>query len=151
MPTKNNYTTIIFLVIIATLSYQLINQKSPDKTQKTEPQSQVTPTPTLSAAEEHMKSFDNGSTVMMMGGDFSPKTIYVTPGKSIKFLNHESTPHAFMADDHKSFKSAFIDAGKEVFVTAPTTPGSYPFHVHSKEGDKMYKGGTVIVEAEKQN
>lgn len=143
-------TAIIAISLIAISVFFIQRQSSNKMPAPTNNNKQETlPTPTLSAAEEHMKSFDDGKTVMMMGGDFSPKVIYSKPGETLKFLNHESLNHALMADDHKSFKTDFIDAGGETTVKLPTTPGSYPFHVHEKQSNKMYKGGTIIIELEK--
>ncbi len=156
MEQKNKNLTIL-LTFCAAIAVLFIFNKQSDKQKNTTNKEGVsitpttTPTPTLTMQEQHMQMFDDGKTVMMMGGDFSPKTIYATPGATVRFLNHESTPHALMADDHKSFMAPFIEAGGEVTVKLPMTTGSYPFHIHDKNSDKMLKGGTIIIEAEKTN
>lgn len=96
--------------------------------------------------EAHMKVLDDGHTIMMMGGTYHPGVLHVSPGATIKVLNHELASAALMSDDHTSFASDFIEPGKEDVFTAPTKPGSYPFHVHFQGSDKMIKGGNLVVE-----
>ena len=59
---------------------------------------------------------------------FSPNQTTVKPGAKITVTNNDITGHSFTADDGKSFDTGILAQGKSATVTAPTTPGSYPFH-----------------------
>lgn len=59
---------------------------------------------------------------------FSPKEITVKPGTKLTVTNMDISGHSFTSDDGSSFDAGIISQGKSVVVTAPTKPGSYPFH-----------------------
>jgi plastocyanin len=53
--------------------------------------------------------------------------ITVSPGAVVTFVNNDETRHNVTADQDKAFASPTVVKGTTTF-TAPTTPGSYPFH-----------------------
>jgi len=53
--------------------------------------------------------------------------ITVAPGASVTFVNNDETRHNVTSDRDKEFASPTVVKGTTSF-TAPTTPGSYPFH-----------------------
>lgn len=138
---------IVFILALTLLGAYRLGAWS-NRDQLTQPSSTTSPvaSPSLSPMEEHMKVLDDGHTVMMMGGTYNPKVIQVSPGASIKVLNHETRAMALMSDDHETFATSFIEAGGEEVFTAPTQPGSYPFHLHPQGSDQLISGGVLIVE-----
>jgi len=53
--------------------------------------------------------------------------ITVAPGASVTFVNNDETRHNVTSDRNNEFASPTVVRGTTSF-TAPTTPGSYPFH-----------------------
>lgn len=92
--------------------------------------------------EEHKMAMDDGSTIMMMGGVYSPTTLYVSPGQLVTVANHEAKPLSLMSDDHKAFSTLMIKSGEEGAFQAPTKPGTYTFHNSAHLNVK----GTLVVE-----
>ncbi|MGH3803335.1 MAG: cupredoxin domain-containing protein [Pseudonocardiaceae bacterium] len=58
---------------------------------------------------------------------FGPANITVAPGTKISVMNSDGVTHTLTADD-KSFDTGSISGGQAKELTAPTTPGKYPFH-----------------------
>jgi len=141
--------TIVLTIALITISigaYYLGSRSKTDIVAEPTSSPTSTPMPSLSPMEEHMKLLDDGHTIMMMGGTYNPKVIQVSPGSTIKVLNHEKTPMGLMSDDHETFTTSFIEAGGEDTFNAPQKPGSYPFHLHPKGSDQLISGGILIVE-----
>ena len=53
--------------------------------------------------------------------------ITVRPGATVTVVNKDSVPHDVVSDDRTSFSTPHVSKGAVTF-TAPSTPGSYPFH-----------------------
>lgn len=88
----------------------------------------VTPTP-------------SSDTIVMKNFAYQPPSLTVAPGAKITVINEDRAPHTVTATDH-SFDSGIIHGGQRGEVTAPTTPGTYPYicTVHP------YMKGTLIVQ-----
>ncbi|MDQ6937110.1 MAG: cupredoxin domain-containing protein [Actinomycetota bacterium] len=51
----------------------------------------------------------------------------VSPGATVSVMNMDSENHTVTADSAKAFDKQ-VSAGQTSTFTAPTKPGSYPFH-----------------------
>lgn len=54
--------------------------------------------------------------------------VSVSPGAKITVKNQDPQAHTVTSDDGKAFDSAVDGGGGTVQFTAPTAPGSYPYH-----------------------
>lgn len=86
------------------------------------PNTSPTPTPVGEAMTETEVSIE------VKDFAFSPATITVKPGAKISVTNQDSVGHTLTSDDGKSFDTKLVAQGQSATITAPTTPGSYPFH-----------------------
>ncbi|SDT78557.1 Plastocyanin [Streptomyces sp. TLI_053] len=61
---------------------------------------------------------------------FGPATLTVAPGTSITVTNQDSAGHTLtaIAPNAGAFDTGLLEQGRSATITAPTTPGSYPFH-----------------------
>src|SRR5262249_35590018 len=68
---------------------------------------------------------------------FTPNTITVAAGTSVKWINHDDIPHNVVADD-KSFKSKVLDTDEQ-FTYTFTKPGTYTYFcsIHPKMTGKV--------------
>jgi plastocyanin len=73
---------------------------------------------------------------------FSPATITVKAGETITITNKDTAGHTFTSDDGSSFDTGIITKDQTVTVTAPSEPGTYPFHCTPHPNMK----GTLIVQ-----
>ncbi|WP_286199163.1 cupredoxin domain-containing protein [Mycolicibacterium sp. ELW1] len=51
----------------------------------------------------------------------------VKPGQQLTIVNNDSENHTVTADENNLFDVRISGGGRET-LTAPTTPGTYPFH-----------------------
>jgi plastocyanin len=70
---------------------------------------------------------DGGTTEGIEAQDFALTSLTVAPGAEVTVSNVGQKPHTATADDG-AFDSGTIQPGATGSVTAPTEPGSYPFH-----------------------
>ncbi|MCX2749483.1 cupredoxin domain-containing protein [Arthrobacter sp. MI7-26] len=54
--------------------------------------------------------------------------VSVSPGAKITVKNDDAQAHTVTSDDGKAFDAAVDGGGGTVQFTAPTAPGSYPYH-----------------------
>lgn len=54
--------------------------------------------------------------------------VSVSPGAKIAVKNQDVQAHTVTSDDGKAFDAAVDGGGGTAEFTAPTTPGSYPYH-----------------------
>ncbi|UKA63652.1 cupredoxin domain-containing protein [Arthrobacter sp. FW306-04-A] len=54
--------------------------------------------------------------------------VSVSPGAKITVKNEDAQAHTLTSDDGKAFDAAVDGGGGTVQFTAPTAPGSYPYH-----------------------
>lgn len=52
----------------------------------------------------------------------------VSPGEQLTIVNNDSANHTVTADENNLFDIRVSGGGGRESFTAPTTPGSYPFH-----------------------
>ncbi len=68
-----------------------------------------------------------GDTITIKNFDFG-QALTVKAGQKISVINQDSAPHTVTADDGKSFDAPAAANGGTGSFTAPTKPGTYPFH-----------------------
>jgi plastocyanin len=96
------------------------------------------PSSASSSGSSSAAGSSSGSTITI--SDFSFTTPdSVSPGAEVTVDNEDSAAHTVTADEGNAFDDA-ADAGVSTF-TAPTKPGSYPFHCNFHPG--MH--GTLVV------
>src|SRR5689334_20913888 len=68
---------------------------------------------------------------------FSPNTLTVAAGSTVKWTNHDDIPHNVVSED-KSFKSKVLDTD-EAFTYTFTKPGTYTYFcsIHPKMTAKV--------------
>jgi plastocyanin len=52
----------------------------------------------------------------------------VSPGQQLTIVNNDETNHTVTADENNLFDIVVSGSGGIMTFTAPTTPGTYPFH-----------------------
>jgi plastocyanin len=52
----------------------------------------------------------------------------VSPGQQLTIVNNDSANHTVTADENNLFDIRVSGGGGSASFTAPTTPGTYPFH-----------------------
>jgi plastocyanin len=67
-----------------------------------------------------------GATLRMSGFSFG-NPLTVRPGQKINVVNADGAPHTVTADRGDAFDVS-VEGGSSTALTAPTKPGSYPFH-----------------------
>jgi len=65
----------------------------------------------------------------------------VSPGQQVTIVNKDEANHTVTADANDAFDARVSGGGGTTTFTAPTTPGSYPFHC--KYHDTMHGSLTV--------
>lgn len=83
---------------------------------------------TLEAEPTEVSEASGSVSVETKSFAFSPTTIKIKAGGTINFTNRDSVSHSFTADDGKSFDSGLVGKDQVKTITAPTAPGTYPFH-----------------------
>ena len=68
----------------------------------------------------------NGTSVVISNFAFSPSTLHVAPGTTIRISNADGVAHTVTADD-KSFDSGDIAGGATATITIKA-PGRYAYH-----------------------
>ena len=79
--------------------------------------------------------------IKMASYAYFPDSITVSPGTIISITNDDFVFHTITSDDGE-FDSGKVQPGIPGSVTAPNTPGSYPYHCISHQ----YMKGTIVVE-----
>lgn len=74
---------------------------------------------------------------------FSPQSLTVAAGSTVKVTNNDSTTHTITSDDKgASFNIPSIPSGSSASFTAPSKPGTYTFHCNIHKT----MTGTLIVQ-----
>lgn len=85
--------------------------------------------PSPSASPSGSPTAAGSMTVTIKDFAFDPATLTVAPGTSITVTNQDSAGHTLTAvGPGKEFDTGLLSQGRSATITAPTTPGSYPFH-----------------------
>jgi plastocyanin len=81
-----------------------------------------------------------GNSITISNYSFSPMSITVKPGATIKVTNKDAVAHTLTASDGK-FNTGDINHNQTKLFTAPTTPGKYDYicSIH------QYMMGTITV------
>ena len=88
----------------------------------------------LAACSSSSKKSDAGPGSTAGSGDtitiknFSFTTATVKAGSTVTVKNNDSTAHTVTSDTAGQFDAGTIDPGQSATFTAPSTPGSYPYH-----------------------
>ncbi len=85
-----------------------------------------------------------GPTISMTDNEFTPKTLYITPGQSVTWINNGQSIHTVTADN-SSFNSGNIQSGQQYSHTF-TQAGRYPYYCkfHGAPGG-VGMAGVIIV------
>lgn len=65
-------------------------------------------------------------TVVIRNFAFVPSSLTVAPGTTITVTNQDRAPHTMTARN-RAFDSGTIPGGQSGHITAPSTPGTYPY------------------------
>ena len=70
--------------------------------------------------------------------NFAPVTLMVTPGTTVKWVNHDDIPHTVVSEDKSTFKSKALDTDDSFSYTF-TKPGTYTYFcsIHPKMQAKV--------------
>jgi plastocyanin len=90
------------------------------------------------------------ATVKISNFKFEPKTLTVTAGTTVEWVN-ESGRHSVVSDDGKTFNSDVITTGSK-FEFKFDKPGTYAYHCsfHGEKGGKDMAGKIVVKAAGKK-
>ena len=104
----------------------------------------VNPAPAQENAKPTVESApqDQTADIEISGFKFTPATLTVKAGQTIKVTNRDSVGHTVTADDGTSFESGLLGKDQSGTITAPAKPGSYPYHCSPHPNMK----GTLVVE-----
>ncbi len=69
---------------------------------------------------------DLPDTVVIKNFAFGPASFAVAPGTKITVVNQDRAPHTVTARDN-SFETGTIAGGQRGEITAPSSPGTYPY------------------------
>jgi plastocyanin len=100
---------------------------------------QSTSTSQAEASAESTATATNGPTITISGMAFG-QPLTVAPGTQINIVNDDSVEHSVTADTGNAFDQD-VEGQKKSTVTAPSQPGTYPFHCSYHPNMK----GTLIV------
>ncbi len=86
--------------------------------------------PSPSASPSGSSTPAGAVTVTIKNFQFGPASLTVAPGTTITVTNQDSAGHTLtaVAPAAGAFDTGLLEQGKSAKITAPTTPGSYPFH-----------------------
>ena len=59
---------------------------------------------------------------------YSPATLRVKPGEKITVTSRDTEGHSVTSDKEGLFNSGILGKDKSGSITAPSVPGTYPFH-----------------------
>ena len=91
------------------------------------PQSAAPPTSATSAPISSSVSPVAGSEIVISNMSYTVPPS-VKPGQQLTIVNNDSANHTVTADENNLFDVRISGGGGRETLTAPTTPGTYPFH-----------------------
>ena len=86
------------------------------------------------------RSQSTATTIVIKSFSFSPNTLTVKPGAAVLVTNEDSVAHT-VTSTTGAFDTGQINGGSAGQLTAPTTPGTYPYRC----SDHQYMTGTLVV------
>lgn len=104
-------------------------------------------TPTSAPAAEGALGGPGQTVEVAVLADFSPKSLTVKKGTTVKWTNSDSDEHTVTSDDGTSFKSASLTQGASFSFTFEQT-GTYPYYCefHGDRGGQGMAGTVTVVE-----
>lgn len=117
-----------------------------------------TPVPDIILGQNH--DFTTGTAASSLSGDqatqadttnsfsvantgLTPATITVDPGANVTFFNQDTVAHTFTSDTN-AFSTGPIPSSGNATVTAPLTPGDYPFTDATDPQATVFKGVIIV-------
>lgn len=82
---------------------------------------------TTTTAAEGDGEGDGAVEAVVVATDFKLTSVEAAPGSDVGFQNQGGATHTLTADDD-SFDTGNVASGESSSVTAPSTPGTYPYH-----------------------
>jgi plastocyanin len=73
-----------------------------------------------------IKNVMSADSVVIGNFAFGPVSLVAAPGKKITVINQDRASHTLTARD-KSFDTGTIAGGQRGEITAPSSPGTYPY------------------------
>lgn len=123
---KNIIIAVVIVVVVVGGGFYLMQSQQKDDGQET-----TTTTPETQETAIEIEDFKH-----------SPSTLTVKPGEKIKITNRDVAGHSVTSDDATSFDSGIVSQNQTIEITAPTEPGSYPYHCTPHPSMR----GTLVVE-----
>jgi plastocyanin len=94
---------------------------------KSTPSSQSTATASATGAPSTASSAPASAAQIVIEGMRFGDKLTVPPGAQVSVINKDSAEHTVTSDTAGAF-DAEVQGNKQATFSAPTTPGSYPFH-----------------------
>lgn len=93
----------------------------------------------------------SGATITITGSGVSPRTVTVSAGSRVTFVNNDSRPHDMSSDPHPSHTDCpaindvgFLQAGQSRQTGNLNTPRTCRYHDHNRDSDTSLQGAIVI-------
>ncbi|GAC1635658.1 MAG: hypothetical protein NVS4B6_02840 [Mycobacterium sp.] len=102
------------------------NESAPSASKSSTGQSSLTDTPSPPAPSSPGAQAAGGQIAILNMAFTVPPS--VRPGQQLTIVNNDDTNHSVTADENNSFDVRVSGGGGIQSFTAPTTPGTYPFH-----------------------
>jgi plastocyanin len=118
---------LILLVTVAPTACGRGNQSAPSSAPaRTEGQSSIEKTPST-ATPSPPGATAAGSQIVIFNMAYTVPPS-VSPGQQLTIVNNDEPAHTVTADENNLFDIRVSGGGGIMNFTAPTTPGTYPFH-----------------------
>jgi plastocyanin len=123
---RNIIIAIVVIIVVVGGGYYLSQSQQKEDSQET-----TNSTPETQEAAIEIQDFKH-----------SPSVLTVKTGETIKVTNRDVAGHSVTSDDETSFDTGIVGQNQTVEFTAPTEPGSYPYHCTPHPN----MTGTLVVE-----
>src|SRR3989304_7494875 len=70
----------------------------------------------------------SGEVIEIKDYTYTPAILKVKPGQTITVTNRDVAAHTVTSDNETSFDTGLLGKDQSGTITAPTLPGSYPYH-----------------------
>lgn len=93
----------------------------------------------------------SGATITITSSGVSPRTVTVSAGSRVTFVNNDSRPHDMASDPHPSHTdcpavndAGFLQPGQSRQTGNLNTPRTCRYHDHNRESDTSLQGSITI-------
>ncbi|MBI2187231.1 MAG: hypothetical protein HYU37_08945 [Acidobacteria bacterium] len=93
----------------------------------------------------------SGATITITGSGVSPRTVTVSAGSRVTFVNNDSRPHDMASNPHPSHTDCpaindvgFLQPGQSRQTGNLNTPRTCGFHDHNRDSDTSLQGTITI-------